>query len=106
MTTAPSRAGSVDSPTVGGLTTVQAQLVLARHGSNQLPVAARPRLLARVVGQLRDPMIVMLCAAGAVVLAIGDREDATIIAAVVVLNTAIGVVQEIRAQRDSVIRIH
>jgi Ca2+-transporting ATPase len=44
-------------------------------------------------------MIMMLCAAWAVVLAIGDRQDATIIAAVVVLNTVIGVVQEIRAQR-------
>ena len=41
----------------------------------------------------------MLCAAWAVVLAIGDRQDATIIAAVVVLNTVIGVVQEVRAQR-------
>jgi Ca2+-transporting ATPase len=44
-------------------------------------------------------MIMMLCAAWAVVLAIGDRQDATIIAAVVVLNTVIGVVQEVRAQR-------
>jgi Ca2+-transporting ATPase len=44
-------------------------------------------------------MIMMLCAAWVVVLAIGDREDATIIAAVVVLNTVIGVVQEVRAQR-------
>ena len=99
MTTAPPRAGRVESPSVGGLTSAAAQMVRSRHGPNQLPVAARPHLLARVVGQLRDPMIMMLCAAGAVVLAIGDREDATIIAAVVVLNTAIGVVQEIRAQR-------
>ena len=66
---------------------------------NRLPAAHRPHLVTRVLGQLRDPMIMMLCAAWAVVLAIGDRQDATIIAAVVVLNTVIGVVQEVRAQR-------
>src|SRR5688572_5675848 len=82
-----------------GLTTPAAEEILARHGPNQLPAAHRPHLVTRVVGQLRDPMIMMLCAAWAVVLAIGDREDATIIAAVVVLNTVIGVVQEVRAQR-------
>jgi Ca2+-transporting ATPase len=73
--------------------------ILARHGPNRLPVAHRPHLVARVGHQLRDPMIMMLCAAWAVVIAIGDRQDATIIAAVVVLNTVIGVVQEVRAQR-------
>ena len=86
-------------PTRAGLTASEAAHALARYGRNELPVVARPHLIARVVGQLRDPMIMMLCAAWAVVLAIGDREDATIIAAVVVLNTAIGVVQEVRAQR-------
>ncbi len=83
----------------GGLTTSEAARLLARHGRNELPVARRPHLAARVLTQLRDPMIMMLCAAWVVVLVIGDRSDATIIAAVVVLNTTIGVVQEVRAQR-------
>jgi Ca2+-transporting ATPase len=82
-----------------GLTSVAAEEMLSRHGPNLLPAAHRPHLLSRVLGQLRDPMIMMLCAAWAVVLVIGDRQDATIIAAVVVLNTVIGVVQEVRAQR-------
>ena len=100
MATAAPRPGAVDErEPVRGLTNAEADLILSRHGPNRLPVAARPHLLARVVGQLRDPMILMLCAAGAVVVAIGDRGDATIIAAVVVLNTTIGVVQELRAQR-------
>jgi Ca2+-transporting ATPase len=43
-------------------------------------------------------MIVLLCAAFAVVLAVGDVSDAVIIALVVVLNTSIGVVQEVRAE--------
>ena len=93
------RAEALEATARAGLTTPAAEEMLARHGPNQLPAAHRPHLVTRVVGQLRDPMIMMLCAAWAVVLAIGDREDATIIAAVVVLNTVIGVVQEVRAQR-------
>ena len=61
------------------------------------PIPDRP-ILSRVGHQLRDPMILLLCGALAVVVAVGDRPDATIIAAVVVLNTVIGVVQEVRAQ--------
>ena len=43
-------------------------------------------------------MILLLCGAFALVVAVGDRPDAAIIAAVVVLNTVIGVVQDVRAQ--------
>ena len=93
------RAEARDGAASAGLTSTAAEEILARHGPNRLPAAHRPHLLARVLGQLRDPMIMMLCAAWVVVLAIGDRQDATIIAAVVVLNTVIGVVQEVRAQR-------
>ncbi len=93
------RADAPDDMEVGGLTSAEADGIQVRHGPNRLPAAHRPHLVARVAGQLRDPMIMMLCAAWVVVLAIGDRQDATIIAAVVVLNTVIGVVQEVRAQR-------
>ena len=44
-------------------------------------------------------MILLLIAALAVTLAIGDWTDAAIIAAVVVLNTSIGVFQEVRAEQ-------
>jgi Ca2+-transporting ATPase len=44
-------------------------------------------------------MILLLCGALVLVVAIGDASDATIIAAVVVMNTTIGVVQDLRAQR-------
>jgi Ca2+-transporting ATPase len=43
-------------------------------------------------------MILLLCGALVLVVAVGDWADATIIAAVVVLNTTIGVVQDLRAQ--------
>jgi P-type Ca2+ transporter type 2C len=82
-----------------GLTAEQATQRLTRLGRNELPAARPPRLTSRVVHQLRDPMIVLLMAAFVLVSVIGDVEDAIIIAAVVALNTTLGIVQEVRAQR-------
>lgn len=53
----------------------------------------------RVLRQLRDPMIALLLAAGMVTALTGDGPDTVIIALVVVLNTALGVAQEWRAER-------
>jgi Ca2+-transporting ATPase len=72
---------------------------LAEHGANLLPVVRGPGVLDRVLRQLLDPMILLLSGALVLVLAVGDLPDAVIIAAVVVLNTTIGVVQDWRAQR-------
>jgi Ca2+-transporting ATPase len=81
-----------------GLSTDEAARLLARHGPNQLPAEPRPSVLARIGHQLGDPMILLLCAALVLVVAVGDHADAVIIAAVVVINTAIGVGQDLRAQ--------
>lgn len=80
-----------------GLTAADAAERLREQGPN-LPPRARPRrLLGRILDQLRDPMILLLLGAFVVIVALGDVADASIIAAVVVLNTTIGVVQEVRA---------
>ncbi len=88
---------TVDRP--AGLGSAEAARRLDEHGRNELPEDPGPTVLGRVAHQLRDPMIMLLCAALVLVVAIGDRADAVIIAAVVVLNTTIGVVQDVRAQR-------
>ncbi len=81
-----------------GLTAEEAARRLTEQGPNAVPSVKRRSVLARVGAQLRDPMILVLCAALVVVVLLGDVSDAVIIAAVVVLNTAIGVVQEVRAE--------
>lgn len=82
-----------------GLSTVEAGRRLAEHGPNRSPEAPPRGWVRRVGDQLRDPMIMLLLAALVVVVAIGDTGDAVIIAAVVALNTGIGVFQEVRAER-------
>lgn len=81
-----------------GLTTAEAAARLAADGANVVPAAPRRGVGARLSAQLRDPMILLLCVAFVVVLLLGDVSDAVIIALVVVLNSAIGVIQEVRAE--------
>ncbi|HET8641598.1 MAG TPA: HAD-IC family P-type ATPase, partial [Pseudonocardiaceae bacterium] len=57
------------------------------------------RLSARIARQLTDPLVALLLAAGAVTTALADYADTLVIALVVVVNTTIGVVQEVRADR-------
>lgn len=81
-----------------GLSSAEARTRLEEQGPNEVPSAPPVRLISRVLAQLRDPMILLLLGALVVVLILGDVPDAVIIAAVVVLNTTIGVVQEVRAE--------
>lgn len=53
----------------------------------------------RVLTQLRDPLILVLLAAASLTVVTGDYADTTIIVFVVVVNTAVGTVQEVRAER-------
>ncbi|WP_175482626.1 cation-translocating P-type ATPase [Actinokineospora iranica] len=82
-----------------GLTSGEAESALARHGANTIPEPRRPGALTRVAAQLRDPMIMLLLAAMALAVALGDLTDTAVIALVIVLNTTVGVVQELRAER-------
>ncbi|MFH9347947.1 cation-translocating P-type ATPase [Kitasatospora sp. NPDC017646] len=81
-----------------GLSAAEAARRLAEHGPNEVAGDRRVALWARVGAQLRDPLIIVLLAAVALTLAIGDHPDAVVIALVVVVNTAVGVVQEVRAE--------
>ena len=84
-----------------GLSAEEAARRLARHGPNALPEPARRRLLAIVLAQLGSPLIYLLLLAALVAIALGEREDAAFIAVVLAINTAIGAVQESRAEANT-----
>ena len=68
------------------------------YGPNALPQARRVGPLARVLGQVNNPLIYVLLAAGAVTLALGEHVDAAVIFGVVAVNTLIGYVQDWKAE--------
>ena len=82
-----------------GLTQDEASLRLAAYGPNVVPPAPPAPLWRRVLQQLRDPLILVLLVAAVLTVATGDFSDTLVIAFVVVVNTTVGVSQEVRAER-------
>ncbi len=85
-----------------GLSAAQAREQLRRHGPNRLEQPDREGLLPRLLEQLRDPMILVLLGAAALSLLSSrgaDWLDAVIILLIVVVNSAISIVQEDNAHR-------
>ena len=85
--------------TADGLVEPEAVRRLARFGPNRLQLPSSASALAILVGQLRSVIVVLLAAAVAVSLAAGDGLEAAAIGAVLILNTLIGFVTELRARR-------
>ena len=86
-----------------GLTDEEAAARLTRDGPNKLQEGRKDSLLKRFVGELRDPMTIVLIIAALVsaVTALYAGEsltDAVIILAVVILNACLGVYQESKAE--------
>jgi P-type Ca2+ transporter type 2C len=84
---------------VAGLTSAAAARRLASHGANVLPDHHRIGLGRRVLLQVRDPLILVLLVAIGLTIATGDWTDATVIALVILVNTTVGLTQEIKADR-------
>lgn len=87
-----------------GLTRAEAARRLAAHGPNELVGSDRPPLWRRVLAQLRDPLVYLLLVAIVVATAAwwiegahGAPVDALVIAAIVLANAVIGLVQEGKA---------
>jgi calcium-translocating P-type ATPase len=82
-----------------GLSTAEAAERLARYGPNRPRPPRRPRYLHLVRNQLVDPLVLLLVAAAAVSVAIGDVVEGVAIVVVLVLNGVLGFTQEAAAER-------
>lgn len=87
--------------TEAGLSAREAARRLQQFGPNELPHKAPPTPWEIVLRQFQNPLIYILGVAALVCIAIGEFTDAAFIAAVLVLNAAIGGYQEWRAEQSS-----
>ncbi|EPX57284.1 Ca ion P-type ATPase [Cystobacter fuscus DSM 2262] len=83
--------------TEAGLTHEQARERLARHGPNVLKRERGDGVLTLLWRQVNSPLIWVLIASAVLAVLLGKVTDGLVVAAVVVLNTLVGFVQEYRA---------
>ncbi|UDL04028.1 cation-transporting P-type ATPase [Marinobacter sp. CA1] len=85
--------------TSGGLSGQEVRARQQQHGLNCLPEPQRQRPLTRFLLQFHNILIYVLLGAAAITLALGHWLDTSVILAVVMLNAAIGYLQEGKAAR-------
>jgi Ca2+-transporting ATPase len=84
---------------IDGLRSEEAAKRLEKYGHNELVAKGKRSLLAMVIDQFRDFMILILIAAAVVSGFVGELADTIAILVIVILNAVIGVVQEYRAEK-------
>ncbi len=80
-----------------GLSGAQAAERLEKYGPNRLVGAKEKGLMAMVLAQLKDFLVIILIIAAVVSIVLGETLDGIIILAIVALNTFLGVYQENKA---------
>ena len=81
-----------------GLTKEEATEHLKEYGLNKFPEGKTDSLPLIFLRQFQSPLIYILLAAAAIVLAMGEIIDASVIMAVLVFNAIVGTIQEGKAQ--------
>lgn len=89
---------SLDLEGFAGLTEEEARRRLEREGANELPAKDRRGFLAIAWEVVREPMFLMLVAAGALYLAMGEPRDALMLLGFVLVVMGITIVQERRTE--------
>lgn len=82
-----------------GLTQQEAAKRLKAEGRNELAKEKKKTLIASFWEQLNDPLICVLLAAALISIILKEYSDAAIIGFVIILNAAVGVIQEGKAQK-------
>lgn len=82
-----------------GISRTEAMERKAKYGPNKLKEQEKKSVWQMILEQLNDPLILILVVAMAISLMLHEFGDAVIIVAVVVLNAAVGIIQEGKAGR-------
>jgi Ca2+-transporting ATPase len=88
-----------DETNGNGLATEEAAARLAKDGPNELPTTKRRSAVAIAREVLSEPMFLLLLAAGAIYLVLGDLAEAAVLLVFANLSIGIAIVQEIRSER-------
>jgi P-type Ca2+ transporter type 2C len=90
---------SLDASPERGLSSHEAVARRVRQGANELPSAKQRTLLAIVAAAAREPMFLMIVAAGLLYLVLGDLGEALLLLAFIGIVMGITIVQERKTER-------
>ncbi|MFV8753048.1 cation-translocating P-type ATPase [Nannocystaceae bacterium ST9] len=90
---------TLDLRGLDGLSEAEAGIRLAAEGPNELPAQKKRNVLWTALEVVREPMFLMLVAAGALYLIMGEPSDAAMLLGWVVIVITITIVQERRTER-------
>ena len=90
---------SIEDPAGAGLSTGEAAARLAIEGPNEVVVHTRASVFRQVLASVSNPLFAVLLVAAAASAALGQRVDAAIIVAMVVLSAAVDFVQSFRSAK-------
>ncbi|MEM2102798.1 MAG: cation-translocating P-type ATPase [Candidatus Bathyarchaeia archaeon] len=82
-----------------GLSEEEARRRLEKYGYNELVEAKKTTAFQIFINQFKDVFVIMLLIATAISFAIGEIVDALTIAAIVILNSIVGFIQEYRSEK-------
>lgn len=81
-----------------GLNTSEVEERRAHFGKNELPEKGGESIFSKLKDQFLNPLVLLLAGAAVVSVFNGDAKSAISITAIVVLNAALGIVQDLRAE--------
>ena len=82
-----------------GLTSIEAAARLVAEGPNELAQDGRRRVWQIALEVLREPMLLMLLAAGAIYISLGDLQEALLVVVLASASVVVTIVQEARSER-------
>lgn len=82
-----------------GLTDDEVAKRLEKYGPNELKEEAKQSMLSKIIAQFNDFLILILIGASIVSFIVGEKVDAAVIIAIVIVNAALGLYQEGKAEK-------
>ncbi len=83
-----------------GLTTQEAEVLLKKHGYNEIIESKRTSILKMFLGQFKDFIVLVLLVATSISFFIGEIADAITIGIIIFMNAILGFIQEYRTEKS------
>lgn len=91
---------SFNSSIDNGLSTSEVSSRLDTYGPNELKEKKKAGLFSKIIAQFSDFLVLILIAAAVVSFIVGEKKDAIVILAIVIVNAILGVYQEGKAEKS------